>query len=48
MSMNSGFWDLDGDERAAIYDRAASETGVESFWDLTAEERGHYYELGET
>lgn len=41
--MNAGFWDLDPQDRGAIYDKAERETG-ESFWDLSPEDRGYYYE----
>lgn len=40
---NSGFWDLDPEERGSAYDKAEEETG-QSFWDLSAEERGYYYD----
>ena len=41
--MNNGFWDLDPEDRGAIYDRAERDTGM-SFHDLSPEERGYYYD----
>lgn len=42
--MNNGFWDLDAEDRGAIYDAAYRDTGVENFFDLPADERASYYD----
>ena len=44
--MNDGFWDLDPEERGAIYDAAERETGYANFFDMPAELRGEYYARG--
>lgn len=41
--MNNGFWDLDPEERGAIYDKAERETG-KKFFDLSPEERADYHD----
>ena len=45
-AVNSGFWDLDGEDRGAVYSAAEEATG-QSFWDLDAETRGAYYDRAE-
>jgi hypothetical protein len=40
----SDFFDLAPEERAAWYEKAREETGVENFFDLTPEERAEYYD----
>ena len=45
--VNNGFWDLEPEDRGAVYEQAERDTGVSSFWDLSAEERGYYYDKAE-
>jgi hypothetical protein len=45
--VNGGFWDLDAEDRGAIYDAAERETGYANFFDMPAEMRGRYYDRAE-
>lgn len=44
MSINAGFWDQPGEDRAAAMERACEQGGTSGFFDLSAEERGAAYD----